>query len=169
MSYANAQPPPPYGLAMMQDDLLTRGVMTRRCVAWVVDLVLIAGLTLVGWVVLFTFGLLTLGLGMPLLGLLPFVPAAYYFLFLAGMAATPGQAMLGLRVLRDDDLGRPTPLQALLAVVIYTVTWATSGLLLLIAPFTRRHRTLHDLVSGLVVVRTRALTAPSPLWNMPAA
>ncbi len=168
MNYANAQPPT-YGLAMMQDEMLTRGVMFRRCVAWMIDLFLVAIVSFFAWIVLFTFGLLTLGLGMPLLGLLAFVPAGYYFLFLAGMAATPGQAMAGLRVLRDDDLGRPTPLQALLAVVGYTLTWATSGLLLLIAPFTRRHRTLHDLLSGTVVVRTRALTAPAGAWNMPAA
>jgi uncharacterized RDD family membrane protein YckC len=32
---------------------------------------------------------------------------------------------------------------------------ATSGLLLLIALFTVRHRTLHDLASDLVVVRRR--------------
>jgi uncharacterized RDD family membrane protein YckC len=168
MSYANARTPI-YGLAMMQDEMLTRGVVFRRCVAWIVDLFLVAILTSVAWVVLFIFGLLTLGLGMPLLGLLSFVPGLYCFLFLAGMAATPGQALLGLRVLRDDDLGRPTPLQALASVVVYTLTWATSGLLLLVALFTRRHRALHDILSGLVVVRTRALTPLSPIWNMPAA
>jgi uncharacterized RDD family membrane protein YckC len=43
---------------------------------------------------------------------------------------------------------------------------ATSGLLLLVALFTIRHRTLHDLVSGLVVVRVRALTAEGGGWNM---
>ncbi len=148
---------------------LTRGVLSRRCLAWLVDVVLIACLTAVGWVALFTFGLLTLGLGMPLLGLLSLVPFCYNFVFLAGMAATPGQALLGLRVLRDDDLGRPSGLQALLSTLLYYLTLATSGLLLLVALFTARHRTLHDLLSGLVVVRARALTAAPASWNMPYA
>ena len=39
-----------------------------------------------------------------------------------------------------------------------TLTLATTGLLLLVALFTVRRRTLHDLASGLVVVRARALT-----------
>ncbi|MBN8898070.1 MAG: hypothetical protein J0H35_07785, partial [Rhodospirillales bacterium] len=68
-------------------------------------------------------------------------------------------------------LGPPTALQALISTLGYYVTLATSGLLLLVALFTTRHRTLHDLVSGLVVVRTRAmraLTASQGGWNMPA-
>src|SRR5438128_1684086 len=62
---------PPYGLAMVQDDLLTEGVLSRRCFAWFVDLALIAIIVAAMWVALFTFGIMTLGLGMPLLGLLP--------------------------------------------------------------------------------------------------
>ncbi len=165
----NAPPwngPPPYGLAMMQDEMLTRGVLSRRCLAWFVDLALIAGLLAVSWMLLFTFGLMTLGLGMPLLGLLPVVPFCYHFFFLAGMGATPGQALFGLLVARNDDLGKPGPLQALISTLIYYLTLATSGLLLLVALVTTRHRTLHDLISGLVVVRARALTAPVGSWNM---
>ena len=50
-------------------------------------------------------------------------------------------------------------------LVLY-LTLATSGLLLVVALFTIRHRTLHDLVSGLVVVRVQALTASGGGWNM---
>jgi uncharacterized RDD family membrane protein YckC len=170
MNNWNAPPwngPPPYGLAMMQDEMLTRGVLTRRCLGWFVDLALIAGIATVLWMVLFGFGVMTLGLGMPLLGLLPLVPFCYHFLFLAGMGATPGQALFGLRVARNDDLGPPSPLQAVVSTLIYYLTLATSGLLLLVALVTARHRTLHDMISGLVVVRARALTAPVGSWNMP--
>ena len=45
--------------------------------------------------------------------MLPFVPFCYHLLFVAGRAsATPGQQALGLVVRRNDDLGRPTPVQA---------------------------------------------------------
>jgi uncharacterized RDD family membrane protein YckC len=54
---------------------------------------------------------------------------------------------------------------------MFYLTLATSGLLLVVALFTRRHRALHDIVSGLVVVRVRAiqtLTTGGGGWNMPA-
>jgi uncharacterized RDD family membrane protein YckC len=81
-------------------------------------------------------------------------------------SATPGQRMMDLTVRRNDDLGPPSGLQAFVSVLLFYVTMATSGLLLLVALFTIRHRTLHDLVSGLVVVRVRALTAEGGGWNM---
>jgi uncharacterized RDD family membrane protein YckC len=158
-----------YGLSMMEEDLLTRGVLVRRLLGWCVDVFLVAILVAACWTTGLVFGLMTLGLGMPLLGLLPLVPLAYHCLFLSSwMSATPGQALLGLRVCRNDDLGRPNFAQAVVSTLIFYLTLATSGLLLLVAVFTVRHRTLHDLLSGLVVVRERALTPPAGFWNMPS-
>jgi uncharacterized RDD family membrane protein YckC len=153
------------------DYLLTRGVMIRRVVAWFLDLLLLAAIMLGLWLVLLLFGVLTLGLGLPLLGILPFVPFCYHVLFLAGPAsATPGQRMLGLLVRRNDDFGHPTALQAVISTIVFYLTLATSGLLLLVALLTSRHRTLHDLISGLVVVRIEAiqpLTPPFGYGNIP--
>ncbi len=152
----------------LDDYSLTEGVLTRRIFAWLLD-VLLVGLTLVVlWFVLLLFGVLTLGLGLPLLGVLPFVPFCYHLFFVAGTAAaTPGQQALGLVVRRNDDLGLPTFAQAFIYTLVFYLTLATTGLLLLIALFTIRHRTLHDLASGLVVVRARALTSGFGSWNMP--
>ena len=112
-------------------------------------------------------GVLTFGIGLGALGLLPFVPVLYQVISLTSSAsATPGQQMMGLKVRRDNDFGPPTAGQALVAVLVLAVTMATSGLLLVVALFTVRHRTLHDILSGLVVVRTRALTAGPGRWNM---
>jgi uncharacterized RDD family membrane protein YckC len=155
------------------DELLTEGVMSRRIAAWFVDALLIGLLLAALWFVLFLFGLLTLGLGFGALGILPFVPFAYSVLsLLTAASATPGQQMFGLTVRRDDDLGPPTLLQAVVFTLIYDLTLAFTGLLLLVALFTVRHRTLHDLASGLVVVRARRLhmlTPPPPYGNMPYA
>lgn len=149
------------------NDFLTSGVMSRRCVGWLIDAVLIAMLVWLIWWVLVMFGLLTFGLGFGAMSILPFVPFCYQFFSLLGMAsATPGQRIMGLTVRRNADLGPPTALQALVTVLLFYVTMATSGLLLLVALFTTRHRTLHDLVSGLVVVRVEALTALGGGWNM---
>lgn len=160
-----------FGDSYLGNDLLTAGVMSRRCVAWVFDIFLIALLVWVLWWILVLFGLLTFGLGFGAMSILPLVPFCYHFLSLLGSSsATPGQQMMGLTVRRDFDLGPPTGLQALISVLAFYLTLATSGLLLIAALFTTRHRTLHDLVSGLVVVRVRAmqtLTETGGGWNMP--
>jgi len=156
-----------FGSPYLDANFLTEGVMSRRCVAWIFDVFLIAVLVFALWWVLVLFGLLTFGLGFGAMSILPFVPFFYHFLSLLGSSsATPGQQMMGLTVRRDFDLGPPTGLQALISVLVFYVTLATSGLLLLVALFTVRHRTLHDLLSGLVVVRARALTAATEGWNM---
>ncbi|HEY2618546.1 MAG TPA: RDD family protein [Acetobacteraceae bacterium] len=156
-----------YRAAPIDDYRLTEGVLARRVFAWLIDVLLIGLILAALWLVLLLFGVLTLGLGFPLLGVLPFVPFCYHLLFVAAPAsATPGQQALGLVVRRNDDLGRPTPVQAFIYTLLFYITLATSGLLLLCALFTIRHRTLHDLASGLVVVRTRALTGGLGSWNM---
>jgi uncharacterized RDD family membrane protein YckC len=156
-----------FGNTYLTDEFLTGGVMSRRCVAWVIDIVLIALLVWVLWWLLMFVGLLTFGLGWGAIGMLPLVPFCYHFFSLLGAAsATPGQRMVGLTVRRNDDFGPPPALQALISVLGFYLTLATSGVLLVVALFTIRHRTLHDLVSGLVVVRVQALTAPGGGWNM---
>jgi uncharacterized RDD family membrane protein YckC len=156
-----------YRAAPIDDYWLTEGVLARRVFAWLIDVLLIGLVLAALWLVLLLFGVLTLGLGLPLLGVLPFVPFCYHLLFVAAPAsATPGQQALGLVVRRNDDLGRPTPVQAFIYTLVFYLTLATTGLLLLFALFTVRHRTLHDLASGLVVVRARALTDGLGFWNM---
>jgi uncharacterized RDD family membrane protein YckC len=156
-----------YRMNPFDEDLLTEGVLTRRVFAWLIDVLLIALVCVALWFTLTLFGLLTLGLGLPLLGVLPFIPFCYHMLFLAGpTSATPGQQALGLIVRRNDDFGRPTPVRAVISTLLFYATLATTGLLLLAALFTVRRRTLHDLLSGLVVVRARALTRGLGSWNM---
>ncbi len=167
----------PAGFSSSWEDALLAGVLLRRCVGWLTDLLLVGLLIAMLWSSLLLLGLLTFGLGWWLLGLVPLMPFAYHCLFLTGsLSATPGQALFGLVVRRDDDLGPPSLAQAAISTLIFYLTLATSGLLLLVALFTQRKRTLHDLASGLVVVRRRALhdwvlatgalTGGSGSWNM---
>lgn len=154
--------------ALMQDEMLTRGVLLRRVVAWWIDAALIAALVAAAWGMLMVFGILTLGFGFPLLGGLPAVPILYTWLFIASpLSATPAQALLGLIVRRNDDLGRPTLGEALFFSLGYYLTMALGVIWLAVALLTVRRRTLHDLVAGVVVVRERALTPPAGSWNMP--
>jgi uncharacterized RDD family membrane protein YckC len=147
------------GVALQQDAWLTQGVLVRRLLGWAIDALILSVLFSIAWSVTALFGILTLGLGMPLMGLLPALPFVYAWAFLAsGMAATPGQAIMGLTVRRDEDLERPTGLQALAFVLAYCATIALGAIWLAVALFTVRKRAPHDLISGLVVVRARALT-----------
>jgi uncharacterized RDD family membrane protein YckC len=96
-----------YRATPVDDYWLIEGVLIRRVFAWLIDVLLLGLILTALWFVLLLFGLLTLGLGLPLLGALPFVPFFYHWLFVAGRAsATPGQQALGLVVRRNDDLGR---------------------------------------------------------------
>ena len=139
------------------EEALIAGVMWRRVVAWWLDMLLVGLLAGVLWFVLLTFGIFTLGLSLPLLGLLPLLPLCYHVGWLAGAGATPGQALMGLMVRDNATLAAPDLLAALISTIVFYATIAVSFIPLLITPFTDRHRTLHDLVSGLVVVRARAL------------
>ena len=151
----------------LDDPYLTDGVMSRRLLATAIDALLLVVIIVALGAVFVALGVLTFGIGLGALGLLPFVPVLYQVISLTSSAsATPGQQMMGLKVRRDNDFGPPTAGQALVAVLVLAVTMATSGLLLVVALFTVRHRTLHDILSGLVVVRTRALTAGPGRWNM---
>ena len=76
------------------------------------------------------------------------------------------QAALDLVVRRNEDFGQPMAFQAVVYTLVFFVTLATCGVLLLVALFTIRKRTLHDLASGLVVVRSRALTRALGSSNM---
>lgn len=144
----------------------TEGVLSRRLVAWLLDLMAIGAICLLLGLIELALGLLTLGLTMPSLLLLPLVPFLYHCLTLAALGATPGQAMMDLAV-RDAKTGaRPRPAQALVSTLGFYLTLATSGLWLAVALVTERHRTLHDFVSGLVVLRASRLTRPAPGWTM---
>jgi uncharacterized RDD family membrane protein YckC len=144
---------------------LTDAITARRVGAWLIDAIILAILLGVMHLVLWILGFVTFGLGWFLLGGLWVVPVAYLFAFVASPAqATPGQALADLRVVRDDDLGRPTPAQALVYAVGYAVTMAAGAIWLVAAFFTRRARCLHDIVAGTAVLRANALGAvPAPL------
>ncbi len=160
MSYAQTYQP-------ASDALLTEGVLTRRVFAWLIDVVLIAILVCLAWLAVLLLGVLTLGLGFALMAALPAIGVAYHILFVAGPgSATPGQRMLDLVVRRDGDLGRPDLLQALIFTGGLWLTLGSAFLLLVVAPFMPRKRALHDIVSGLVVIRKGALTQSAGSVNM---
>ena len=143
------------------DDLMVHGVIARRIVSWGIDTVLLGFALAALHVALLAVGLLTFGLGLPLLAALPAVPFLYIWLCVAEFGATPGQWLAGLSVRSDATLAPPDALQALLYTGGYWLTLMSGGLLLAVALVTPRHRALHDMLGGVVVARADAL-APGP-------
>jgi uncharacterized RDD family membrane protein YckC len=155
------------GSGFVDEVLLTQGVTGRRVGGWFIDLLIMAVVLLGLHIALWFVGFLTFGLGWFLLGGLWVIPILYVMAFVASPGqATPGQAFAGLRVVRDEDLGRPTPAQALVYAIGYAVTMSAGVFWLIAAFFTRRARCLHDIVSGLAVVRADAVPLAVPTWTM---
>lgn len=139
----------------LEDRRLYEGVRTRRVFAFLIDYFFVGLLMIPFAIAVALIGVLTLGLGWMLFGVLfPLVALTYVWTTLGGgKQATPGMAMMGIRLERLD--GRR--IDGLFAVVHSVLFWAANAVLtpfvLLFAFITDRKRTLHDLLLGTVVVR----------------
>lgn len=144
-------------LASRFDDArLYEGVLTRRVFAFLIDFTLVSLISLPFYVLVLVLGLITFGLGWVLLGgIWPVVALLYIWNTLGGRhQATVGMRFFGIRLERLD--GRPV--DGLLAIVHSLLFWTFNAvltpLILLVALFADRRRTLHDLLLGTVVVRS---------------
>ena len=135
---------------------LYEGVRSRRIGAYMVDACIIVAANVALHVLLVVLGLLTFGLAWLLLGPITFltVGLAYDTLTIGGgRGATPGMRLLGIEA-RGVHGDRPDYWQAfLMTALFYATVPITSFLILAVALFTDRKRTLHDILSGITVVR----------------
>lgn len=143
---------------------LFEGILARRVVAFVIDLIVIT-LPLVGAAVfIFVLGLITFGLGWALFWLLS--PASviwalfYYGLTLGG----PASATLGMRAMELEMrtwYGAPAyfVLGAVHAILYWISVSVFTPLILLIGAFNPRRRLLHDMVVGAVIINNGARIA----------
>jgi uncharacterized RDD family membrane protein YckC len=148
------------------------GVLARRCVAFLIDVVIITLPVLLAIIFIFILGLLTLGLGWALYWLLwpaAVVWAILYYGFTLGGAAS---ATLGMRIM-DLEMrtwyGGPAyfALGAAHAIVYWITVSFLTPFILLIAFFNERRRLLHDMLVGTVVInnRQRAGALRPRAWN----
>ena len=143
-------------------------ITIRRVVAYVLDIVVIAFLATMIWMFLVTLGFFTLGIAWVLLWLPAFLlPLFYHIFFIAGRrSATPGMRVVGIRVMTmspsTQGMERPSLSQAIIQIVaFYGSIAATGSLILAIALFNARRRTLHDWLAGTVVVNNAFPQPPS--------
>ena len=140
---------------------LFEGVLARRCIAFVIDVIIIAIPMLLAALFIVIFGVVTLGLGWLLFWL--FWPATviwaivYYGLTFGSTAS----ATLGMRVMElEMRTWYGAPAYFVLGAVHAIVYWLTvsylTPLILLVAFFNERRRCLHDMLVGTIVINSRA-------------
>ena len=130
------------------------GIIFRRVVAYLLDVVILSGAVLFLWFLV----VMTLGLLGPIAALItPALPLAYHSLLIGGPnSATIGMRLMGIEVRRLDG-GRPDLGQALVQTLLFYVTLALTGLLLIVAFFNDQCRCMHDWLSGTLTVNTNGL------------
>ena len=135
---------------------LFEGVRWRRALAYLIDAVCIGMIAIVVWILFAVLWVLSFGmLGPALWFLFGLIPLAYHTLLVSGShAATFGMRVFDLQ-LRSWNGERPMFLQALAHTALFYLTvGATGSLILLFTLFNRRKRTLHDVLAGMLMVRT---------------
>jgi uncharacterized RDD family membrane protein YckC len=153
---------------------LFEGVLARRVVAFVIDLIVIALPLIAAAMFIFVFGLITFGFGWALFWLLS--PASVIWaLFYYGMTlGSPASATLGMRTMELEMrtwYGAPSyfVLGAVHAIVYWVSVSVLSPFILLVGFFNGRRRLLHDMVVGAVIInnaaRATSLRAPATRYG----
>ena len=159
---------PPHAFDPWLQPELFRGVLTRRVVAFLIDLIVLSIPVVLAVLFIAVFGLITLGLGWVLFWLVSPASIIWALLYYGALLGGPHSATLGMRVM-DLELrtwyGAPGYflLGAMHAVLFWISVSVLSPLVLLIGLFNGRRRLLHDIVLGTVVINhsVRSQVAPA--------
>ncbi len=137
---------------------LFEGVLARRVVAFLIDVVIIVIPVLFATMFVLVFGLVTFGLGWALFWPLLTPAAVIWAICYYGMTfGSPASATIGMRAM-DLEMrtwyGAPAyfVLGAVHAVVFWITVSVLTPLILLIGFFNERRRLLHDILVGTVVI-----------------
>lgn len=132
----------------------SQGVILRRCIAFTLDFIFMSLLGLCMFFGITLFGLLTFGFGWVAFHILPWLPLIYYVLLIGATGATPGQRLCGITMRQELNSAPPTFPQAFVWGLLFWLSTALLGLPFLLAFCNRRHRAPHDILSGLIFVRS---------------
>jgi uncharacterized RDD family membrane protein YckC len=143
---------------------LFQGVLARRVVAFVIDVIIIVVPVVFAAICIFIFGLITLGLGWTLFWM--FSPASVIWaLFYYGLTlGSPASATIGMRAMElEMRTWYGAPAYFVLGAVHAVVFWVTVSFLtpfiLLVGLFNSRRRLLHDMLVGVVMINSPARAA----------
>ncbi len=142
---------------------LFEGVLSRRVVAFVIDLVIIVIPLIAGWMFIFVFGLVTFGLGWALFWLMSPGSVIWALVYYGMTLGGPASATIGMRAMEIEMrtwYGAPSyfVLGAVHAIVFWITVSVLTPLILVVGFFNARRRLLHDMLVGTVLINnaTRA-------------
>jgi uncharacterized RDD family membrane protein YckC len=143
---------------------LFEGVLPRRVLAFAIDVAIILAPVALAFVVIILLGLVTLGLGWALLWLLYPGTVIWALVYYGSTLGSPASATIGMRVMEIEMrtwYGAPCyfVLGAVHAVAFYVSISTLTPLVLLVCLFNARHRLLHDIGLGTVVINNLARAA----------
>ncbi|HZT25651.1 MAG TPA: RDD family protein [Pseudolabrys sp.] len=147
----------PHAYDPVRQPELFEGVLPRRVIAFAIDFIIIAAPVVLAAMVIFAFGLVTLGLGWALYWLLPPASLIWAIVYFGLTLASPASATVGMRVM-DLEMrtwyGAPAyfVLGAVHAIVFWFTVSALTPFILLICFFNDRRRLLHDILLGTIVI-----------------
>ena len=162
----------PHAYDPYQQPELFRGVLTRRMIAFLIDLLVLAVPVILAVIFIAVFGLVTLGLGWALFWLVSPASVIWAIVYYGATIGGPNSATIGMRIM-DLELrtwyGAPGyfVLGAVHAVCFWISVSVLSPFVLLVGLFNGRRRLLHDFVLGTVVINTSVraqLAQPARTW-----
>jgi len=138
---------------------LFEGVLARRVVAFIIDLIVIAIPLVAASIFIFVFGLVTFGFGWALFWLLSPASVLWALFYYGFTLGSPASATLGMRAMEIEMrtwYGAPAyfVLGAVHAVVFWISISVLSPFVLLIGFFNARRRLLHDILIGTVLINS---------------
>jgi uncharacterized RDD family membrane protein YckC len=143
---------------------LFEGVLARRILAFLIDVILITIPVFLAGLFIFVLGLITLGIGWALYWVMSPATVIWALAYYGFTLGSPASATIGMRAM---DLQMRTwygaPMYSLLGAVHAVVFWVTvsalTPLVLLVGLFNERRRLLHDFLVGTVVINNEARAA----------
>jgi uncharacterized RDD family membrane protein YckC len=144
---------------------LFEGVLARRIVAFIIDIIIIAIPLIAASAFIFVIGLVTFGLGWLLFWLLSPISVIWALAYYGLTLGSPASATIGMRAMEIEMrtwYGAPAyfVLGAVHAVVFWISVSVLTPFILLVGFFNARRRLLHDIIVGTVLInaQTRAAT-----------
>jgi uncharacterized RDD family membrane protein YckC len=150
---------------------LFEGVLARRVVAFLIDVIVIAIPLIVGWMFIFVFGLVTFGFGWALFWLMSPGSVLWALVYYGMTLGSPASATPGMRAMEIEMrtwYGAPAyfVLGAVHAVVFWISISMLTPFILMVGFFNGRHRLLHDMLVGTILInkpsRAAALRGHAP-------
>ena len=158
---------PPHAFDPWLQPELFRGVLTRRAIAFLIDIIVLSIPVVLAILFIAVFGIVTLGLGWALFWLVSPASIIWALVYYGASLGGPHSATLGMRVM-DLELrtwyGAPGYflLGAMHAVLFWISVSVLSPLVLLVGLFNGRRRLLHDIVLGTVVINNSVRSQVTP-------